>query len=222
MRIDRSWQTRFGAVLLSAMLAIGVSCMAEHPESEHPQGQNEHPQAEEHGAEHPQEGHEEHPDAEAHAEEHPESGGGHEHPDEAHSSEHPEEGHEKKHKPVTKDRMADAIEDYVEKDMELKGNYFLFFDSEKNEVLTLKLDHVHRERVAQTADNRYFVCADFRHMRPGPADASGKGKIYDLDFWMKRGEHGDLHVTDITLHKEAGEARYTWYEEDGVWKRKQK
>ncbi|MEF8788172.1 MAG: hypothetical protein V5A84_03800 [Planctomycetota bacterium] len=208
MKAATGWHMTIGAVLLSAVIAIGVSCSAEHPSSEHPQG-TEHPQSQEHP-----EGHE-------HSEEHPEGTHQSEHPESEASHEHPEQA--AKRKPVTKERMANAIEDYVREDMKLKGNYFMFFDAKENRVLTLKLDHVHRERVAQTADNRYFVCADFRHVKPGKMEdefRSKSGKVFDLDFWMKRGKDGELKVTEITLHKEAGEPRYTWYEEDGVWKRR--
>ena len=157
----------------------------------------------------------EHPGSEHPSSEHPSS----EHPSSEHSS--AEHGAQK----ITKEKLADSIADYVMQDMKLKNGYFMFYDSRDGEVLTLKLDHVHRERVAQTAGNRYFACADFRAASPQQARQSDslrakEGKLFDLDFWMKRGEHGELHVTKITLHKEAGEARYSWYEENGVWKRR--
>jgi len=38
---------------------------------------------------------------------------------------------------------------------------------------------------------------------------------------MKETDSG-LEVTQQTLHKVDGEPRYTWYEEEGIWKRKEK
>jgi hypothetical protein len=59
-------------------------------------------------------------------------------------------------------------------------------------------------------ENLYFACSDF--------NADG-GKVYDLDFFMEAQEH-KLVVTEVMIHKEDGTPRYSWYEEDGVWKRK--
>jgi len=216
MKVRQGWETTVAAVLFSAVLGISVSCSADHTATEHPT--SEHPSSESPAVEHPQSS-SEHPEA-ANPQEHPESGNPQEHPETESGQEHPSA---REREPVTKERLADAITNYVTQDMRLKGNYFLFYDAKKDEVLTLKLDHVHRERVAQTADNRYFVCADFRHVQPGQkqeAMRSEEGKLYDLDFWMKRGDDGKLHVTEITLHKESGEPRYTWHQEDGTWKRK--
>jgi hypothetical protein len=56
----------------------------------------------------------------------------------------------------------------------------------------------------------YFACSDFK---------ATDGKTYDLDFFMKDSDAG-LAVTEIMIHKEEGNPRYSWYEEGGIWKRK--
>ena len=75
----------------------------------------------------------------------------------------------------------------------------------------LRLDKIHRERLAKTAEATYFVCADFKDT---------DGTVFDLDFWVKQGGDG-LQVVETMIHKEEGQPRYTWYQEDDVWKQKQ-
>ena len=66
-------------------------------------------------------------------------------------------------------------------------------------------------RLAKTDERTYFVCADFK---------TPEGEIFDLDFWVTNSSDG-LQVTETMIHKQSGNPRYTWYEESGVWKRKQ-
>ena len=148
----------------------------------------------------------------------------HEHPA---GAEHPAEGKEhpaeeaegeKEHpaaqsatKAVTKEELADAIEDYVSKDAGLKGGYFLVYDQEADTTLALTLELVHKARLSRIAADVYFACADFK---------TPEGKTYDLDVFMKGTAKNNLQVTEVIVHKEEGEPRYTWYEEGGIWKRK--
>jgi hypothetical protein len=57
----------------------------------------------------------------------------------------------------------------------------------------------------------YFACADF---------VGRDGTLYDLDVFMEGSTPETLETTEVTLHKVDGEARYTWYEEDGLWKKR--
>ena len=139
----------------------------------------------------------------AFAQEHPE------HPEESKHAEHPEHPTGDKAE-ITKDAMAASIEAYVGSDAELKGGYFFVYDDAASEVLWLTLDLVHRERVSMVGENLYFACADL---------TTKDGKTYDLDFFMEADDDGELMVTDIMVHKEAGEPRYTWSEKDGIWVR---
>lgn len=165
----------------------------EHPEEsqEHPEEGQEHP---EEGQEHPEEGHE-----------HPEEG--QEHPEEGH--EHPEEGGEQAE--LTKEGLADAIEAHVADEAEATGGLYVLQDPETGETLQLELDKVHEERLAEVAEDTYFACVDF---------VGQDGTLYDVDFFMKGESAGDLEYEDFSIHKVDGEARYTWYEEGGVWKKR--
>ncbi len=70
---------------------------------------------------------------------------------------------------------------------------------------------MHKDRLSRVGKEVYFACADFRT----PA-----GKVYDLDIFMKGPAKDRLQVTEIAIHKEQGEPRYTWHEEGGIWKKK--
>lgn len=130
-----------------------------------------------------------------------------EHPSE-HPSEHPQAAHAEQ---VSKDDIADAVTRYVDEDAALKGGYFLVFDSEAGVPLALQMDKVHRERLSRVGPDVYFVCADFK---------ATNGKVYDLDIFMQGPDAHSLAVTEVTVHKEQGQARYNWFEEDGIWQRK--
>ena len=112
-------------------------------------------------------------------------------------------------KPMTLDQLADAITLYIEQDTKLKGGYFLVYDAEEKKPLVLKLDKVHRERLAGLGGGVYFACTDMK---------ADDGVLYDLDFFMKQ-TPGRMETTDVSIHKKAGKPRYGWKEENGVWKK---
>ncbi len=125
-----------------------------------------------------------------------------------HPMEHPEDG-ASAYK-VDKDAMAMAIMDFIDHDSKLKGGFFMFYDTKDKAPLVLTLDKVHKERLAQVGENLYFACSDFKE---------ASGTMYDLDFFMK--DDGEsLVVTEVMVHKKAGNARYTWHEEEGMWSTK--
>jgi hypothetical protein len=208
-------------------LTMGVACAAaddsraakqEPAEQEHPQEGEEHPEGEaaageEHpegeaaeGEEHPEgeaaEG-EEHPEGEAAEGEHPE-GEGEEHPEEDPS---PDVAVER----LTIDQLAEAITEWVAAEAAATGGYLVIEHPDTGEPLELSLDKVHRERLSRVGEQTYFACADF---------VGRDGTLYDLDVFMRGPNREALETTEVTLHKENGEARYTWYEEDGVWKKR--
>lgn len=135
--------------------------------------------------------------------------GGEEHPAEGSEGEHPAEQSSKNG--VTKEELAEAIVEYVEKESALKSGYFVVDDVEAGTTLSLKLDRVHKERLSRISEDVYFACADFK---------TPEGKVYDLDVFMKGTAKDNLIVTEVAVHKEEGKARYTWYEESGIWKKK--
>ena len=111
---------------------------------------------------------------------------------------------------ITLQNLARAIESFVEADINLRGA-FLVIDPRTNEVLKLNLKKVHKERLSHIGDNVYFACADFN---------ADDGKVYDLDIFLRGTNTDELTVTEITVHKEDGQARYGWLEQDGVWIKK--
>ena len=129
------------------------------------------------------------------------------------AQEHPEHP-EKKGQPdgaLTMDELDEAITGYVQHDTKLKGGYFLVYDAVDKKPLALELVKVHKDRLATLGDGVYFACTDMK---------SSDGTLYDLDFFMKKTDHG-IETTEVDIHKKAGAARYGWKEVDGIWKKSQ-
>jgi hypothetical protein len=82
-------------------------------------------------------------------------------------------------------------------------------DKDSGKTWTMKLDHVHRERLAQLDAKTYFACTDFK---------SSDGHTVDVDFFMKD-DGKKLVMSDATIHKVDGKPRYNWQEKDGYWVR---
>ena len=111
---------------------------------------------------------------------------------------------------ITLPNLALAIESFVEADINLRGA-FLVIDPRTNKALKLTLEKVHKERLSHVGDDVYFACADFN---------ADNGKVYDLDIFLHGKNTDNLTVTEISVHKEDGEARYSWQEQDGLWVKK--
>ncbi len=141
--------------------------------------------------------------------EHPASAEHPEHPEEGKKAEHPATGeHPMKNMPAPSiDDVAAFITTHVNETVADKKGYMKVEDKKAHKTREVKLVKVHRERLAKTDDNTYFVCADFKDK---------KGKLFDLDFWVEQTSDG-LVVTETMIHKEEGKPRYTWMEKDGVW-----
>jgi hypothetical protein len=110
--------------------------------------------------------------------------------------------------PLTADTLADSIAKYVQG--KSKDGWYTIHDGVQGKDLRLKLDHVHRERLARVASDKYFACADF---------VGDDGVTYDLDFFMQGKSAPALRFTEATIHKQTGVERYRWQEEGGVWKK---
>ena len=111
---------------------------------------------------------------------------------------------------ITMQNLARAIESFVDADINLRGA-FLVIDPRTNEVLKLNLEKVHKERLSHVGDNVYFACADFN---------ADDGTVYDLDIFLQGKNTDNLSVTEISVHKEDGNARYGWQEQNGRWVKK--
>ena len=107
---------------------------------------------------------------------------------------------------LTEDQLADAIAAHVKK--ESRDGWYTVDDPVGGKPLRLKLADVHRERLARTAPDTYFACADF---------TSEDGTKYDLDFFMKGKDAAHLTFSDVAIHKRNGVERYRWREQDGLW-----
>ena len=112
---------------------------------------------------------------------------------------------------IDKHSLAASIEQFVMHDSAIKGGAFLMVDDRTGKALNLRLEKIHQERLSNIGNDTYFVCADFN---------STTGKTYDLDFFMTGTSANDLKVTEITVHKENGQERYTWAENRGLWVKK--
>ncbi len=133
-----------------------------------------------------------------------------EHPkDKEHPKEHPAGKEHPGTAAVSLETLGKAIGNYIDMDTALKGGQFCVYDTQAKTPLAMKLDKVHNDKLAKVSDGVYFACTDFK---------ATNGKMYDVDFFMKAGEHG-LMVSEIMLHKEDGKPRYGWVEKDGVWMR---
>ena len=119
--------------------------------------------------------------------------------------------HPAKHKKaeLTIGEFADAVDHYVADQEKKSGGYFLVKDAKQNKTLKCKLEKIHKKRLASLGNNVFFVCADFK---------ATDGKVYDIDIFMKGTNKDNLVATKTMVHKENGTPRYTWYEENGIWK----
>jgi hypothetical protein len=108
---------------------------------------------------------------------------------------------------VTTDSLSRSITDYVQAESAKHGGVFPVNDPEQQTELALTLSTVHRERLSQLADGRYFACADFK---------GRDGRTYDVDIFMRRESTG-LTPTEVIVHKQDGRPRFDWVERNGVW-----
>ena len=117
---------------------------------------------------------------------------------------HPENAHLTQ---VTADSLAQSITDYVQAESARRGGEFPVHDPQQQKTLGLALTTVHRERVSQLADGRYFACADFKGQ---------DGHTYDVDIFMRKDSTG-LTPTELIVHKQDGRPRFDWVERNGTW-----
>lgn len=108
---------------------------------------------------------------------------------------------------VTTDSLAGSIATYVKTESDRHNGVFPVDDAAQRTSLALTLVTVHRERLSQLADGRYFACADFK---------GADGHTYDVDLFMRRESTG-LVPTELIVHKQDGTPRFDWVERNGVW-----
>ncbi len=137
------------------------------------------------------------------AQEHPE------HPKKGDNKEHPEHPAEKGGMEMSLDELEAGITAFIQEDATLKGGKFLVYDTTDRKPLALDLVKVHKDKLASLGDGVYFACTDMK---------AEDGTIYDLDFFMSKDEEG-IDATEVAVHKKAGQPRYGWKEDKGIWKK---
>ena len=131
-------------------------------------------------------------------------------PGQDHPKEHPQPSNPKV--PVNQvsiDDIDKSIRDHIEKSARTSGGRFEVKDNVLKKTWDLELVRVHKDKLQALADGRYFACVDFK---------APDGTMVDVDFFMKKGRK-ELTVTDTTVHKINGKARYNYRERNGVWVR---
>ncbi len=124
-----------------------------------------------------------------------------------HPKEHPQ--NPPSGKKLSTDDIDAAIRAHIEEKSKASGGRFEVRDDVLNKSWSLELVRVHKDKLQALADGRYFACVDFK-----APDAT----MVDVDFFLKK--DGDkLAVTDTTVHKVDGKARYNYEEKNGVWVR---
>jgi len=137
--------------------------------------------------------------------EHPSQEKKKEHP----GKEHPGEERPKSSKQVTTDDIDAAIRTHIGEKTKASGDRFPVKDDVLNKTWELDLVRVHKDKLTPLADGTYFACVDFK---------AADGTEVDVDFFLKK-EGERLAVTDTSVHKINGKARYTYREKEGVWER---
>jgi hypothetical protein len=125
----------------------------------------------------------------------------------AQQKEHPE--HPKSEKKVSVDDIDAAIRSNIAEKAKASDGKFLVQDEVLDKTWELELVRVHKDRLQALADGRYFACVDFK---------AADGTMVDVDFFLKK-DGDNLVVTDTSVHKINGKARYNYEEKDGVWVR---
>jgi hypothetical protein len=124
-----------------------------------------------------------------------------------HPQEHPKEHPEHPGKKVSLDQIDQAIRAHIEDVTKSSGGHFPVKDDVLNKTWQLELVRVHKDRLQALADGSYFACVDLK---------ADDGTMVDVDFFLKK-KGDDLDVTETTVHKINGKARYNYEQKDGVW-----
>jgi len=100
-----------------------------------------------------------------------------------------------------KTKVVKKVEQYIQRDKEAKGGYFLLYDEKVDKPLALTLQGVHKDMVLDAGDGTYVACADF---------VDTDGKVYDVDILVRDAGDRGLEVSGVSIHKAGDEHRYQW------------
>ena len=129
------------------------------------------------------------------------------------AQEHPKKEHPSKEhpaaKPATTADIEKSIRAHIDDTAKKNDGKFPVKDGVLKKTWALTLDHVHTDKLTQLDKNNYFACVDFN---------ADDGTKVDVDFFLK--SKGDkLDVTDTSVHKINGVARYNYQQEGDFWTR---
>ncbi|MBI4835024.1 MAG: hypothetical protein HY811_09445 [Planctomycetes bacterium] len=118
---------------------------------------------------------------------------------------------------VTPEDVRKGINDYIKKDSELKGGYFLVYDAKEMKTWTLQLSKVHDWISLIKKEDAYFTCCDFTEICGecliGKKHDIEKHHKMDIDFWMKK-DGKKFEVFRIVIHKLDGAERHTYQDDE--------
>ncbi|MCI0446821.1 hypothetical protein L0152_26925 [bacterium] len=126
-----------------------------------------------------------------------------EHPEQ---KEHPKSEHPEKK--VTVEDIDKSITTAIQDQAKADG-VFHVKDAVLDKTWDLTLVRVHKDKLTALDKSNYFACVDFK---------AKDGTMVDVDFFLKS-DNGKLNVTDTSVHKVDGVARYMYQEKDGFWVR---
>ena len=129
------------------------------------------------------------------------------------AQEHPQKEHPTKEHPAAKPASTADVEkgirEHIEATSKKNNGSFPVKDDVLKKTWALTLDKVHTDKLTQLDKNTYFACVDFN---------ADDGTKVDVDFFLKSKED-KLEVTDTSVHKINGVARYNYQQEGDFWKR---
>ena len=102
------------------------------------------------------------------------------------------------------EQLRQTIRNYIVTQEKLQGA-FVILDERHDSLRRLELIQVH-ERVGKTGDY-YYSCTDMKDV--------ATGDVLDLDFDIED-QSGQLSVVEVRIHKDNGNPRYTYDENDNM------
>jgi len=125
------------------------------------------------------------------------------------AQEHPQEEHPKAGKPISTETLEKAIKKQIAEKAKANGGKFAVEDPVLKKTWQLELVRVHTEKLTQLDEKTYFACVDFK---------AEDGTPVDVDFYMKN-DDGKLTLSDTTVHKVNGKARFNYEKKENYWER---
>lgn len=123
--------------------------------------------------------------------------------------EHPKEHPKKQEHPASTADLDKAIRAHVDELAKKNNGRFPVKDDVLEKSWALALDRVHTDKLTQLKDDTYFACVDFK---------ADDGTAVDVDFYLQS-KDGQLAITDTTVHKINGKARFHYEQKGDRWER---